>query len=106
MSESIRINVPTVRNMQSARGNDVPNQFVMDNVELTIAGSVVEGRVFQSYTSIIAVQVYGGKTYLDADKWDYSVTTGRYRNQFLREGIAETREKIKDGRYVLADLNG
>lgn len=63
--------------------------------------------IFQSYNSIIAVKDYnkGGKITLDHDTWDYSVTTGKYRNQFLNEGIAETREKIASGEYKLANLN-
>ena len=40
------------------------------------------------------------KTYLTND-WDYSVTTGKYRNQFLGEGIKETREKIANGTYKI-----
>ena len=46
-----------------------------------------------------------GQIYLDKVYWDYSVTTGKYRNQFLDEGIAETRKKIKEGVYILTDLN-
>jgi len=33
------------------------------------------------------------------------VRHGKYRNEFLREGIADTRKKIKSGEYALADLN-
>lgn len=63
--------------------------------------------VFQSYDSIIAVKFFDGrKTLLDERYWDYSSTTGKYRNQFLGENIAETRKKIKDGTYVLANLQG
>ena len=46
-----------------------------------------------------------GKIYLDEYYWDYSVTTGKYRNEFLGEGIAETRKKIASGEYILTDLN-
>ena len=63
-------------------------------------------QTFQSYKSIIAVKDYKTqKTYLDKYYWDYSVTTGKYRNQFLGEGIAETRRKIKEGIYKLKNLN-
>ena len=41
----------------------------------------------------------------DKDSWDYSVTTGKYRNQFLGENKAETLKKIKSGEYKLAKLN-
>jgi hypothetical protein len=84
-----------IENMLSSSGREVPNQFI-----LTFDKTVV----FQSYKSVIAMQV-GGQTILDKNKWDYSVTTGKYRNQFLGEGIAETRKKIASGEYVLADLN-
>ena len=61
---------------------------------------------FQSYDTIIAKITNAGQTILDASYWDYSVTTGKYRNKFLNECIAETRKKIKKGLYKLADLNG
>lgn len=65
-----------------------------------------EGEFFQSYRSIIAFKPYGGgKTVLDESKWNYSTTTGKYRNEFLGEGIADTRAKIASGEYVLANLN-
>ena len=65
-----------------------------------------EGRYFQSYDSIIAfIPKREGKTVLDSKYWDYSTTTGKYRNKFLSEGIDETRKKIKSGLYTLADLN-
>lgn len=87
--------VPKVNNMTSSRGNDIANQFIM---------FTPEAEIFQSYHTIIAVRT-GGRVILDADKWDYSVTTGKYRNQFLGEGIADTRLKIESGEYTLADLN-
>ena len=81
--------------MTSARGNKVPNQFIItDNGD----------EYFQSYRSIIAKRSKG-KIYLDDCYWDYSVTTGKYRNEFLGEGIAETRKKIASGEYVLTNLN-
>ena len=83
-----------VSNMKSSRGNAVANQFIITD------GS---RRIFQSYSSVIAV-VENGKVTLDINYWDYSATTGKYRNQFLGEGIADTRAKIKSGEYALADL--
>ena len=85
-----------VTNMKSARGNTVPNQFII---------STNEGDYFQSYKSIIALRKNDGSIVLDDYYWDYSVTTGRYRNEFLNEGIAETRKKIASGEYQLTDLN-
>lgn len=86
-----------VSNMESSRGNDVPNQFEI---------RTNEGTYFQSYRSIIAFRSNSdGKTYLDEGTWDYSVTTGKYRNQFLGENKKETEAKIKSGQYVLTNLN-
>lgn len=85
-----------VANMKSNKGNKIANQFVIDTDE---------GIYFQSYRSIIAFCSNNGKVTLDEKFWDYSTTTGKYRNQFLNEGIAETRKKIKSGIYVLTNLN-
>ena len=84
-----------VENMRSSRGNFVPNQIIVYDNEKTY---------FQSYDSII-VMIKNGITYLDNYYWDYSVTTGKYRNAFLGENIYATREKIDKGKYILKDLN-
>ena len=96
----INLKVPKVRNMESPRsGSPVANQYIIDMDSM---------EVFQSYSTIIAVKRYGKTPFivLDADSWDYSVTTGKYRNEFLGERKAETLKKIKSGEYALADLNG
>jgi len=85
-----------VYNMMSVNGSSIPNQFEI---------STPEGLYFQSYNSTIAFEAKDGSIYLDINKWDYSVTTGKYRNQFLREDKAETERKIKEGIYKLVDLN-
>lgn len=94
-----------VKNMQSNNGNDIPNQFII---------TIGQDTYFQSYQTIICKTVKpviaNGKfvkprILLDRDRWNYSKTTGKYRNQFLGEGIAETRAKIKSGEYKLANLN-
>ena len=46
-----------------------------------------------------------GATFLDKRYWNYSRTTGKYRNMVLDEDIKETRKKIEEGVYILADLN-
>ena len=85
-----------VRNMMSNNGNFIPNQFeIYTN----------EGRYFQSYNSVIAFIDNNGKVFLDESDWDYSRTTGKYRNMFLGEYIGETRKKIETGEYKLVDLN-
>ena len=82
------------------RGNIVKNQFILETSE---------GKYFQSYESIIAfIPCYSPgdhKTILDKNYWDYSTTTGKYRNQFLNEDKKETERKIKEGIYILSDLN-
>ena len=86
-----------VYNMTSSRtGKEVANQFeiVADNGDI----------FFQSYHTIIAKKS-GGKITLDEAAWDYSMTTGKYRNQFLGETKKETEAKIKNGTYILTDLN-
>ena len=86
-----------VYNITNSNGNKVANQFIIDNKNKEI---------FQSYNSIIAVRnKKTDKITLDSYYWDYSVTTGKYRNQFLGEGIAETRRKIKEKIYKLKNLN-
>ena len=87
-----------VKNMTSAKGNKIANQFIITDDN--------NNEYFQSYRSIIAKRDGDSyQIYLDEYFWDYSVTTGKYRNEFLGEGIAETRAKIKSGEYILTDLN-
>jgi len=45
------------------------------------------------------------RTYLNVNAWDYSRTTGKYRNIFLNETKRETEKKIKSGAYILKDLD-
>jgi len=85
-----------VTNMKSPRGNKVPNQFII---------TTKDGTYFQSYQSIIALIKNDGSIVLDDYYWDYSRTTGKYLREFLKEGIAETRQKIASGEYQLTDLN-
>lgn len=86
-----------VQQMSSPRsGNPVANQFTIQTEE---------GEYFQSYRTIIAFRANDGTITLDEGSWDYSRTTGKYRNEFLGENTAETRKRIKSGEYKLADLN-
>ena len=81
-----------VENMTSATSADsdryryIPNQFII---------TTKEGRYFQSYNSIIAFYPFSGKIQLDRIFWDYSKTTGRYRNKFLGINKANENEKRK-----------
>ena len=82
--------------MESPGGGDAPNQFII---------KTVYGNFFKSYNSIIAFRGNNGTVLLDSYYWDYSRTTGKYRNQFLGENKAETQKKIDSGIYKLTNLN-
>ena len=86
-----------VNQMTSPRtGRPIANQFEI---------YTDRGVYFQSYRSIIAFKPHNGKTQLDEYYWDYSRTTSRYRGEFLGENTNETRHKIKEGEYILTNLN-
>ena len=74
----------------------VKNQFIIHTES---------GTYFQSYNTIIAFIDNDGKITLDEDKWDYSVTTSRYRNKFTGLTTQETKKKIESGEIQLVDLN-
>mgnify|MGYP003126645096 FL=1 len=86
-----------VENITSSRGNKVANQFIFTDE--------IGNRYFQSYNSVIAKINPLNQTYLDQKYWNYSNTTGKYRNIFLGETIKDTKAKIKSGEYILTDLN-
>lgn len=87
-----------VRNMESPswKGGKVANQFIIE---------LENAKIFQSYNSIIAIKYFPKDSYMPkiylTDDWDYSVTTGKYRNQFLGETKKETEEKIRLGQYKI-----
>jgi hypothetical protein len=88
-----------ISNIKNSKGNNIPNQFIIYTPEATY---------FQSYNSIIVKTTFEGNervVYLDENDWDYSKTTGKYRNQFLGENKKETEKKIKNGTYKLVNLN-
>ena len=89
-----------VENIESNKGNKIANQFVITDDK--------QNEYFQSYNSMIVKKDYEGdqvKIYLDQKYWNYSNTTGKYRNIFLGETITETKKKIESGEYILTDLN-
>jgi hypothetical protein len=90
------INKIKVENMVSKSGNTIANQFQI---------STPQGLYFQSYDTIISFIDITGQIWLDESKWNYSTTTGKYRNIFLREKRPETEYKIKKGIYKLTNLN-
>ena len=82
--------------MTGNSGQPVKNQFLI---------YAPNGVYFQSYDSVIAFRDHNGNIFLDENKWDYSMTTGKYRNIFLHEDKRATEKKIKEGRYTLTNLN-
>lgn len=84
-----------IRNIRNNSGNAVKNQFIIEDGNK---------RAFQSYNSVICV-IENGCITLDSYFWDFSQTTGKYRNIFLGEDKKETERKIKAGIYKLANLN-
>ena len=90
-------NIAKVENFKSNKsGLPIANQFI-----ITLQNGI---EIFQSYNSIIAVKA-NNETYLDENRWNYSRTTGKYRNIFLNEYTKETRNKIDNGTYAMVDLN-
>ena len=93
-----------VENMEGRSGK-VANQFIVRESN----GDVY----FQSYNSVIVKKTVEedangerrSRIYLDEKYWNYSVTTGKYRNKFLRETKKETEKKIANGEYKLVTLN-
>ena len=104
-----------VSNMLSPRtARPVANQFIIQGATLQQPEDTYTGTMFQSYSSNIAFEarecgntgnIYPVKIFLDQTYWDHSVTMGKYRNEFLAEGITQTRKKIKSGEYKLVNLN-
>ena len=95
-----------VQNITSNNGNKIANQFIITDND---NGNKKE--YFQSCNSMIVKKIYDHlgcdvvETFLDQKYWNYSNTTGKYRNIFLNETIKDTRAKIKNGTYILTDLN-
>ena len=95
--------------MKAEQFNGAKNQFIIYSED---------GVYFQSYNSIIVfIPKKAGKNNnpystppewrikLDERYWDYSKTTGKYRNLFLGETKKETQGKIDSGEYILTNLN-
>lgn len=94
--------------MVSPRGREVPNQFLISEEGRGANGNFIRKEVFQSYSSVIVERIVWSDRVditLDSKFWDFSTTTGKYRNQFLGEDKKETERKIKSGEYKLANLN-
>ena len=86
-----------VQNMTSSNGNQVPNQFIIDDGNKTL---------FQSYKTIVAIKE-NGKVILDSKALEYSNTTLKYLKLFLNttESKKSLYAKIESGFYSTSDLN-
>jgi hypothetical protein len=63
------------------------------------------GEVFHSYDSFIVVRYYENPIIYLGEHWNYSKTTSKYRNEFLRKTSKELNNMIKEGTaIVLKDL--
>jgi hypothetical protein len=88
-----------VTQLTNDKGNKVNNHFIIYDSEYTI---------FRSYNSNIIKVVFEDcqrKVYLDSYYWNYSRTTAKYRNYYLGESTKEIETKIKNGTYLLTNLN-
>ena len=65
-----------VSNMESSRGNSVPNQLIIDSGRK---------RFFQSYSSLIACYDYEAGTLTVGKDWDCSQTTMKYLKSFIND---------------------
>lgn len=74
----------------------VKNQFVLTDD--------FGNRFFQSYNTIICKIDNSGAVTL-SPSWDFSNTTGKYRNLFLGEDKKQTQKKIDSGEYKIENLN-
>lgn len=80
------------RNMVSVNGNAIANQFIIEMGTLT---------QFQSYDSPI-VSIDSNKKLITVFKdYDYSKTTGKYRNLFMHSQGFSDMETIKGFNYYM-----
>ncbi len=87
--------MPKVIPMTNENGNVVKNQYTYHEDDCFI---------FQSYDSVIA-KIDQNQIYMDINKHDASVTTMKYRNQFVNMTDYEVLEAIDNGDILLVDLN-
>lgn len=87
-----------IENLTSSRGKKIANQFII---------KTDKGQFFQSYESIIAFKPNDQKEpiLLDCKYWNYSSTTNKYRNQFLKCESKDIKKMTKDGNIIFVNLN-
>ena len=87
-----------VENITGYNGNEIVNQFV-----ITETGRIT----FQSYNSTIAIVDFNDKVIYIGKDYNYSTTTGKYRNIFFSDyayipGLSTLKgleKAMKDGRH-------
>ena len=84
-----------VWNMESASGRKVANQFVITT------GSTY---TFQSYNSTIISIDFNNKLIVVYREWDYSRTTAKYRNMFMREYFAALDSKSEMEKAIASGM--
>ena len=87
-----------IENLTSSRGKKIVNQFIITNEE---------GQFFKSYESIIAFKPNDPMEpiLLDCKYWNFSSTTSKYRNQFLKCESKDIKKMTKDGDIIFVNLN-
>lgn len=83
-----------VKNMRSNNGNRIANQFIITDEEHNTI-------TFQSYDSEIIRIDYHNGTITVFDNYDYSVTTGKYRNKFMRDYGFRDMDNKKNFEYYM-----
>ena len=87
----------TVENMVSPRtGNPVANQFVIKG-----NGTIT----FQSYNSTIAVIDWNERTVKIGNDWNYSTTTGKYRNSFFNDNYFSDMKDTKGMNKIMKKVD-
>ena len=86
-----------VYNMASPRtGREVANQFIIEGDGQTI---------FQSYNSTIAIIDWNKHTVKIGEDWNYSTTTGKYRNSFFYDNNFTDMQDTKNIRKVMKKVD-
>lgn len=85
-------NFKEVKNITSYNGNKIPNQFIL---------YFNNGEIFQSYESVIVLQLYNSDIIYLGDDWEYSTTTGKYRNLYLNMNKKEILKGIKENKIII-----
>ena len=83
-----------VENMKSNNRNRVPNQFIITDEEHNTI-------TFQSYNSEIIRIDYSNEIITIFSDYDYSVTTARYRNKFMRDYGFQDMDNKKGFEYYM-----